>query len=71
MECVPSTLHGCVKYLEDCVVHYVWMDKKPFNHYNMVNLPNGPILASTHIFPKTIPLEHDSSSRGTTINETF
>lgn len=62
MECVPSTLHGCIKYLEDGVVHCIWMDKKPFNHCNMANLPNGPILPSTHIFPKTIPLKFDSSS---------
>ena len=69
MECVTSTLHGCVKYLEDNVVYYVWMDKEPFNHCNMANLLDGPILPSTHIFPKTISLEHDSSSQGATINK--
>jgi len=37
----------------------------------MVDLPNGPILPSMHIFPQTIPLELDSSSQDATINETF
>lgn len=71
MECVPSTLHGCVKYLEEGIVHYVWMDEEPFNHCNMENLSDGPILSSIHIFFETIPLEHDSLSQGATINENF
>lgn len=67
---MPSTLHGCVKYFKDGIGHCIWMDEEPFSHCNMVNLPNGLILPSTHIFPKTIPFEHDSSSLGTIINKT-
>lgn len=57
MECVPSTLHGCVKYLEDGVAHCIWMDEEPFSHCNLVDLPNDPILPSTYIFLKIIHID--------------
>lgn len=53
------------------MVHYIWMEKEPFSHYNLTNLHDGPILPSTHIFPKTIFLDLDPPSLNTYINETF
>lgn len=71
MECVPHTLHGCVKYLEDGMVNCVWMDEEPFSHCNLIDLPDGPILLSTHIFLETILLDLDPPSLNTAINEIF
>lgn len=71
MECVLSTLYGCIKYLEDVVVHYVWMDEEPFSNYNFMDIPDGHILPSTHIFLEIIPIDLDSPSLSTYINETF
>lgn len=71
MECVPSTLHECVKYLEDGMVHYVCMDEETFSHYNLIDLLDGAILTSTNIFLEIIPLDLDPSSLNTYINETF
>lgn len=70
MECVPSTLYGCVEYLEDDMVYYIWIDDQPFSHFNLVDPPNGPILPSTHIFLEIIHTNQDPLSLGTTINET-
>lgn len=54
MQCVPSTLHGCLKYIENEKVHYVWMNEEPFIHCNNVELSYGDILPSTHIYHKII-----------------
>lgn len=59
IECVPSTLHGCIMYLENGVVHCIWMDEESFSHCNLVDFPHYILIISTHIYTKIIHVNHD------------
>ena len=46
MECIPSTYHGCLKYIYKDKVHYVFRDLDPYSHCNLIFDPNKVTLPS-------------------------
>lgn len=52
-------------------MHFIWMDKEPLNHCNLVELPNFYRLPSIHIFLNIIHINQDPLFLDTTINKKY
>jgi len=57
MQCVPSTYHNYLKYIQDGVVHYVLGDENPYSHCNHTHISGEIALPSTHYFTLPMVLE--------------
>ena len=49
MKCVPSTYHGCLKYIYKDKVHCVFKDIDPYSHCNLIFDPNKVTLPSPNL----------------------
>ena len=49
MQCVPSTYHGCLKYIYKDKVHCVFKDPDPYSHCNLIFDPNKVTLPSPNL----------------------